>query len=301
MTFVRFDGAGLAVEDMLHGDVRLATPPEIYARLTHLLEQPTAALPAIAEVIECDPALSARLLKLVNSAFFSPPSPIHDITTAITLLGVRELRNLVLVTEVIQHFDGIPSELLDIYAFWRRSLRCAVLARALAQQSESPVDCAAVFSAGLLHDIGHLVICLRLPEFGRKALLEHRYRGLPLHEVQRECIGFDYAELGAALARQWRLPEMLCEALAHHADPGRARAWQRELALVHLAWRGSAAEGLALEQVKAQLPDDLPVWEQAGVSPAVLEVVVEQAKQDFDMALVLLASPIHVWGDKATG
>lgn len=288
MTFIRIEGADLRVEDLLYGDVNLVSPPEIYARLSHLLEQPTTTLPMIAAVIEHDPGLSARLLKLVNSAFFSLPSPVHDITAAITLLGMQELRNFVLATEVIQHFDGIPPDLLDIYDFWRRSLRCAVLARALSQQGELPVDGAAIFIAGLLHGIGHLVICLRLPELGRKALLEHRYRGLPLHVAQRDCIGFDYAELGAALARQWRLPDMLCAALAHHVEPGRATVWQRESALVHLAWLGSTAEGLVLEQVKAQLPAGLPAWEQAAIAPVVLAAAVTQAKQDFDTALGLL-------------
>ncbi|MGE0081928.1 MAG: HDOD domain-containing protein [Thiohalomonadaceae bacterium] len=288
MTFIRFDRPDLKVDDLLHGDVRLTSPPEIYARLNRLIEQPNSTLPMMAEVIERDPALAARLLKLVNSAFFSLSSPVHSISAAITLLGIRELQNFVLATEVIRHFEGIPPDLMDIYGFWRQSLRCAVLARALAAQGERPMDGAGVFIAALLHGIGHLVICLKLPELERKALLEHRYRGLPLHEAQRECIGFDYAELGAALALQWRLPEMLCVVLAHHTDPTRTKAWQREVALVHLAWLGSAAGGLGLEQVKAQIPDGLSAWEQAAITPAALDAAIGQATQDFEAGLALL-------------
>lgn len=288
MTFIRFDRTDLKVDDLLHGDVNLASPPEIYARLCHLLDRPDATLAMMAEVIEHDPALAARLLRLVNSAFFSLPRSVHGIAEAVTLIGIRELKQFVLATEVIRQFEGIPPDLIDIYAFWRQSMRCAVLARLLAGRRRPPMDADGIFIAALLHGIGHLVIYARLPELGRKTLLEHRHRGQPLHEVQREYIGFDYAEIGSALARMWKLPDMLCTVLACHLHPALADAYGPEAALVCVALKASQAEAFVPAQVTVQVPETLPEWQQAGLGAADLEAVLPQAEQDFTAALALL-------------
>ncbi|MFA5529879.1 MAG: HDOD domain-containing protein [Thiohalomonadaceae bacterium] len=140
-----------------------------------------------------------------------------------------------------------------------------MLSRALAVHSARRVDREGVFIA---------------------ALLEHRYRRQPLHESQRDCIGFDYAAVGAALAGHWQLPELIGEVLAHHIEPSQAKAWPAEVALVHLAWR--LGESFALDQVQSQLPEVLPTWRQAAVPPAALETAVTQAAQDFKAALALL-------------
>lgn len=288
MTFIRFGRTDLKVDDLLQGDVKLASPPEIYARLSRLLDQPNATLPMMAAVIEHDPALAARLLRIANSAFFSLSNPVHSISEAVHLIGIRELKQLVLATEVIRHFEGIPPDLVDIYAFWRQSMRCAVLARLLAARRSPPADAGGIFIAALLHGIGQLVIYARLPELGRKTLLEHRYRGQPLHEAQREFIGFDYAEIGAALARRWKLPELLCAVVAYHIHPEQADTYQTEAALVHLALAASEAQSFDAEQVRARVPETMPEWRQAGLSPAILETILPEAERDFITALALL-------------
>jgi HD-like signal output (HDOD) protein len=287
MTFIRFDRTDLKVDDLLLGDIALASPPEIYARLCHLLEHSEAMLSAVAEVIEHDPSLTARLLRIANSPFFGLSHPIHSIGEAVSVVGVRELKQLVLATEVIRHFEGIPPGLIDIYLFWRQSVRCAVIARLLAAR-RSMGDPEHLFIAALLHGIGHLVIYMRLPELGRKTLLEHRYRGQPLYEAQREVIGFDYAEVGAALARHWKLPELLCAVLAHHIHPQQAASYQAEVALVHLALAASRAPSFRPEEVRDYLPREPNTWAQAGLTPDTLEAVLPEADAAFSAALSLI-------------
>lgn len=288
MTLIRYTKVKLNVDDLLQGDVKLASPPEIYASLRHLLDKPESTTAMLAEVIEHDPSLSARILKLVNSAFYALPYKVNSIVDAVNYVGVREVQDVVLATEVIQRFEHIPPDLEDIYSFWRQSLRCAVLARHLAGERKSAGNIDSLFLAALLHRIGLLVMYTRIPELARKALLEHRHRGLPLHEVQQELMGFDYAAVGAALVRQWELPEMLCTVIANHIHPEQAEVYQSETALVHLSLAASLAGSFEPREVEPFLPQDAILWEAAGVTPDAMKEILPEAENAFGAALALL-------------
>lgn len=288
MTMIHFDKIDLKITDLLQGDVNLASPPEIYARLCKLLEEPDSTSAMLGEVIERDPAIAARLLRLANSAFFALPVEVENIPDAITLIGRQATRDLVLASEVIQRFNDIPRELIDIYSYWRNSLRCAILSRQLNNLLPDEYNDESMFLAGLLHDIGHLVIYTRTPELGRKALLEHRHRGLPLHKVEKEIMGFDYAEVGSALAMMWELPEMLCSVLAGHISPQQAQEHRTESAAVHIAAVISHQGSFDEELIDALLPADLPVWEIAGIDIEQLKSILPAAQEDYEAALGLL-------------
>lgn len=278
----------LQVDDLLQGDVKLASPPEIYVRLRRLVDDPATTTNALAEIIGRDPALTARLLQLANSAFFALHTPVCDLAEAIRRVGLSGLQNLVLATEVIRHFDGIPPDLADIYRFWRHSLRCAVLARSFALQRPYAGDVDPLFVGGLLHDIGHLVLYARLPELSRKALLEHRHRHLPLHQAERETIGFDYAAVGGALARHWELPAPIYAILAYHLAPADAGRHRREAAVVHIAVMASEAGSFVADEVAAKLTREPQVWEMAGLSPKAVDDALPEAECAFNSALALL-------------
>lgn len=288
MTIIRFDAIDLKVSDLLQGDVNLASPPEIYARLCKLIEEPDSTSAMLGEIIERDPAIAARLLRLANSAFFALPVEVESVADAITLIGRQATRDLVLATEVIQRFNDIPRELIDIYAYWRNSLRCAILVRQLTSLLPENYSDESMFLAGLLHDIGHLVIYTRTPELGRKALLEHRHRGIPLHRVEREIMGFDYAEVGSALALMWELPKMLCTVLATHINPQDAEEYRIESALVHIASTVSHQGSFAEDIVDALLPTDLPLWQIAGIDAEQVKSILPAAQEDYEAALSLL-------------
>lgn len=288
MTTSRSQGPGLQAADLLHGDVRLASPPEIYARLRRLLDDPDTTLSELANTIGRDPALTARLLQLANSAFFALQAPVYSISEAVSRIGLGRLQNLVLATEVIRHFEGIPEDLVDIYAFWRGSLRCAALARAIGGQRKKPGDLELLFLGGLLHGVGHLVLYSRLPELSRKALLEHRHRRLPLPQVERETFGFDYSAVSAELARQWDLPAPIRAILAHHLAPVEASDHRGEVAVVHLAVVAGRVGSFEPEKVTGTFSRDSRVWELAGLSPAAAEGALPEAEQAFNDALALL-------------
>jgi len=288
MISTAFGKAELNINDLLDGDISLASPPEIYARLSRILKEPDPPHSLLAEVIERDPALSARVLKLANSAFFALAEEVGNIEQAINLIGIPSTRDIVLATEVIQRFNNIPHELVDIYSYWHASLRSAILAHQMAMLEQKPQYDRSMFLAGLLHDVGHLVIYMRTPELGRKTLLEHRHRGIPLHIVERNILGFDYAAVGAALAHKWNLPKMLCSLLASHLEPQEAQEYRRESALINIATtlghQGSFDEDL----IDPLLPPELPVWELAGIDSSALKSILPAARQDFEAALHLV-------------
>ncbi|MGM0593803.1 MAG: HDOD domain-containing protein [Pseudomonadota bacterium] len=278
----------LTIDDLLQGDHQLASPPEVYARLSRLLEQPDTSLDMLGSVIEHDPALSARLLRLANSAFFALPGQVESISEAVSIVGIRELRDLVLTTEVIQRFDNVPEDLMDIYSFWRSSLRCAVLSRQLGTLLPQRRQAESLFLAGLLHDIGHLVIYSKLPEAGRKALLEHRHRKIPLEQAERTILGFDYAQVGAALARQWALPEQLISTIGNHPHPQQAERFKQEALLVHLARRLSQLQSFDPARAAGLLKEEAPLWQQAGLETTQLSALLVEAEQAYGASLALL-------------
>lgn len=288
MSLIRYENVELAIRDLLQGDVQLASPPEIYARVRKLLDSPESTIGMLAEVIEHDPALTARILKLANSAFFALPQKVGNIAEAISIIGIRDVQDIVLATEVIQRFDNIPAELVDIYSYWRDSLRCAVLSRQMTQLLPQQHKSDSLFLAGLLHGIGHLVIYGRIPELGRKALLEHRHRGIPLHQAQREIMGFDYAAVGAALGREWALPEMLCSVMANHIQPELAEAFRTETAVVALANTISESGGFEQQAIDTLLPGDSPLWQESGINSDDLKTLLPEAANAFGAALALL-------------
>lgn len=288
MSFVRFDRIPLSPEDLLQGDVSLASPPEIYARLRKMVNEPGCTTGMLSHLIEHDPALSARILRVANSAFYALPGEVTNITDAVGYLGIQSVQDLVLATEVIQRFSDIPEDLVNIYSFWRSSLRCAVLARQMATASSVSAQSEQMFIAGLLHRIGHLVMYRYIPELARKTMLEHRHRQQALHLAERDLMGFDYADLGAALVRLWKLPPLLDVVIAHQWQPGVETHFPGEAALMHLALSANQAASLDESSVKTQLPQNPEIWERAGLSPQMMPVILGEAEQAYHAGMALL-------------
>lgn len=211
----------LSVTDLLRGDIQLASPPTIYSALNKVIEDPYKTVRDAAFVIENDAGLAARLLKIVNSAFYGFPGKVNSIATAITLIGTRELQNLALATVVIDRFSDLPGQLFSMHDFWAKNLRCALVAREIdAQLGKKFADTA--FLCGLLHNIGQLVMYRRIPVLAREVdLLIQSQAGNDVDEVviEQQVIGFDHFQLGGELCRMWQLPMTVSESIVLHDRP----------------------------------------------------------------------------------
>ncbi len=220
--------------DLVARQPRLGTLPAVYYQLLDVIRQPSSTAGAISEVILTDPGLSARLLKLVNSAFYGFPRRIETVSRAVTLVGTRQLCDLALATSVIRVFEDIPQNLLTLDSFWKHSLATGICARVIAENGLD-VDSERLFVAGLLHDVGRLVLCLSEPEKMARALELSRQREELLHQTEKEMFGFTHADVGACLLDQWGLPVSLVEAVRWHHRPSAADEHQELTAVVHLA------------------------------------------------------------------
>jgi HD-like signal output (HDOD) protein len=244
----------------------LISLPGVYLRLKELLAQPDFSMADVALIIGQDPALTTRLLRLVNSPYFGLTAEIDTVFRAISMLGTRQVHNLALATSVAQSFAGMPSGLMDMPTFWRRSVFCGLVSRGLAKAA-GVRDSERLFVAGLLRDIGHLVMYQTVPEACNEAMLAAGKREQPLYLVERELIGIDYARVGGVLMRQWQLPGGLREVTQFHIEPRRALDFPAETYLVHLAaLLVTAAETGQPFGSGVLVPQD-DSWEVTGLTP----------------------------------
>lgn len=211
--------SNLKISDLFRGDLQLTSPPNIYFELQKTVANPNKSIADIGFIIEQDPALSIRTLKIVNSVFFGFPAQITSIKRAITIIGLQELQNLVLATVVIDKFSSMPGGLLSMQDFWARSLRCALISKELCIYRNNKDDLDSIFICGLLHDIGQLVFYRRIPELARQIGLLVKASGINEIQAEKNILGFDHYQTGAELARLWRLPEIIIETIGQHNHP----------------------------------------------------------------------------------
>ena len=166
----------------------------------------------LGKVISTDQALTAKILRLSNSAYYGFPRRIGTVRDAIVLIGFRAVRSAVLASCVIESVG--QSDVLDYRAFWRYSVSVGVLAEIAAQSENGPFEEA--FTAGVLHNIGRLALAQHMPEQFRASMRRAERQSVSLHEAERAMFGFSDAELGGVLARHWNFPSQLAEAVLHH-------------------------------------------------------------------------------------
>jgi len=218
-----------------------------------------------------------------------PESRVDTIRHAVALVGTRELRDLALATVVVRIFEGIPPELMDMERFWEHSLLTGLVARALCRhRGDHGVE--SRFVAGLLHDVGKLLMCRRVPELARHALARATYEQLPLPEAEQEALGFDHAEVGGLLLAAWRLPEPLVVAARWHHAPELAPAlWRDEALIVHLANVLAHRDEPPPTPPQPLLAED--AWARIGVAEETGPALLEAARQDLATARAMLFAP----------
>jgi HD-like signal output (HDOD) protein len=190
----------------------LPSSPATWTRLRTLLADPDVDVRSLAEAISRDVGTTARVLRLVNSAFLGLRRQITDMREAITVLGLRTISSVVLSAEVMAAFDklrAVPG--LDADALSSHGLASGVVARSFLSDRGQADD---GFVAGLLQDVGQLALATAAPDAFRHCLAEAAWHNRPLHEVEREILGCDHAQTGAALLVLWQMPDSVVAAVA---------------------------------------------------------------------------------------
>lgn len=268
-------------------NAKLISLPDVYFRLKDVLDDPDFCMADVADVISHDPAMTARLLRLVNSAYFGLAVKIDTVSRAIGMLGTQQVHDLVLAASVAQTFDGMSNQVMDMGRYWRKSVYCAIACKELAVKC-NVLDGERVFVVGLLRDIGHLIMYQTVPVQIQQIMQHSRKQGVPLFKVERVLLGIDYAKVGGALMRQWNLPRSLWEPTEFHVEPAVAQEFPLLTSLVHIA----AAVTDAVEEerdVSVCLEKLMPnIWQVAGITSDQCIDIPERVEQQLSTVMNLI-------------
>lgn len=227
----------MKAEELISDFGNLPAPSPSVVKLINLLNRPDTDADDVVEVVEQDPVLSAKLLGVCNSAAFATSEPVASTKQAVLFLGYREVYRLI----VAIGFGGPLARSLPGYAIqdgelWHHSLMTGLITQAVLQETGTKLfDSSVAYTAGLIHDIGKIVLGAVLDADTQSRLLERiEETGCSRLEAEREMLETDHSEVGAALLRQWQLPAPLVEAAANHHQPVTTPRAQLS-AVVHLA------------------------------------------------------------------
>lgn len=222
------------VDNLIHKTLRLGTIPDIYYKTIAAINNPEASLDDIAGIVSNDTTLSAKVLQLVNSSFYSLRQKVDTLTWALALIGTNQLMTIVSGVSAVSLFKNIPSQMINMVSFWEHSIACGTTARLLSSYFPRQVEAERFFVAGLLHDIGRLILVQNLPGHYFEILEQVRQEEIFLFTAEEARFGADHSVIGAALAHHWNLPDGLVNMIKHHHYPAR-EASNVEAATVNLA------------------------------------------------------------------
>jgi len=241
---------------------KLSTLPHLASKVMELVENPKTSASTLAKILSADQILTARILKLANSAYYGFPRRISTLNLAIVVLGFNALRDLVLSISIIDQFGIDTGENFQIEQFWRHALVVGRGARLLSRYVNYPVA-GEVFVAGLLHDIGYPVMIQQFPEHFKKIYQYALDVDIPFNRAELKVLGFDHTQVGSWLAEGWNLPEKLVYAIRYHHSPERARLHRDLVNIIHIAdlicysiGEGSGinrVEGISTEEIEQEM------------------------------------------------
>jgi putative nucleotidyltransferase with HDIG domain len=203
--------------------------PFVVAQSLSLMESDTLSADMLAQTLESDHALTAKILRVANSAFYGLPQEIFTVRDAIIVVGFEAVRSVAISAAAISGL-WVHDELFIAHKFWMHSLGCALFSEAVAKRLRN-VKPEAAFTLGILHDVGRIVLIQHLPEKYREVMELMKSKRMYLWKAELEVLGFHHGEIGSRLADRWHLPPVYSEAIRYHHEP---EAAEKEGALAHL-------------------------------------------------------------------
>ncbi len=262
----------------------LPTPPIVFHQIQKVINDPKVSANDVASILSEDPAMSVKVLKLTNSAFYGLSREIEAVKEAVVIVGMEAVKNLVLSASVLDMFKGDELDQEFQERFWRHSLATAVASRFLARtlRNRGIVDPDSAFSAGLLHDVGKMVLCCFLPEeFERFRESRSADQSSPDHVLEDQTLGFSHAQIGGFLATQWKLPERLIDAISFHHHPQLSEFEEPIAHIVHLANHVAQITFLDEDEMYLCSPMDPAVMEFMGVSGENTQDFSDQLREEY--------------------
>jgi HD-like signal output (HDOD) protein len=261
--------------------------PDIYVDIQKLLLNSNATIDDFVEVVERDSMLAVRVLRMAKSQYLGFPRNCESLYQAISLIGLVQLHDLMLGSLCMRTFSAIPEHVLNLRSFWRYCVQTGIAAKTIGQHSKADGH-HVFFTLGLLHEIGHPALFLKEPEVSLQSLGISQLQNRDLAEIERESLGFDYAQVGAEMMQIWHLPPVYQQVAAFHLEPDQAEEqFKPAVDVVHLAHaicqnpvagvhQKLIADGIARKPIFKKLPLNID------------EIIIEEIDTNTDMVLGLL-------------
>ena len=253
----------------------LPTLPQLMEKFTRMIKDKTKSMSDVGEELAKDQVLTSKILRLVNSAFYGFPSRISSITHAMVLLGYDAIKGLIVSTSV---FDKVNA---DVYPLWRHSIATSMITRSLGHALQLQ-DVEELAVAGLLHDLGKVVLWIEVPQEYRWAIANAEQTDRAMWQSEREVLGFDHADIGLWLCERWMLPPRLAEVIGYHHKPALAKANRQRVAVVAAAEAFARGMGQGAEQELPLFPLDPVVEELAGTLAYKIDALVDDILPQLD-------------------
>ena len=230
----------------------------------------------IVDLISFDTAISGLILRIVNSSYYAFPSQINRISTAVGIIGERQLANILLATSMVNGTSHLDQLGINIDAFWMHSLQCGIASRYIGKNLKCN-DADNLFLCGVLHDIGKLALYQNFPDLAKNVSSESGESGKSCHEVEGKRFGFDHADVGRILLSEWQLPSLLIEVVGGHHEPEKSSEYRFETDIVAL---GNAIVDAAEDRSPEEIQEDGFITELCGR----LDFPTDEISESLDIA-----------------
>jgi HD-like signal output (HDOD) protein len=250
------------LEDLLVNADELPALPEIYFRVSEQIDDEDVTAHEIGDTVQTDPYLTGRILKLINSAYYGLQYHVTSVAQAVSLLGRRQLRQILIGSVLSEAFEDVHVSDFPIHSFWAHSIKTAIIARHLGMQNAQVLDHEAYFTAGLLHDLGWLVIAKAEPGSYLQVDNIVQNEGRDALEVENELLGVNHVDVGAALMAKWAMPSVISICVKKHHETDHSGPMGLDTGIVYLANKLSRFELNQGEEEMESVVSSIKNWEQ---------------------------------------
>ncbi len=266
----------------------LATLPVVAYNVMQLTQNPKASAMDVGKAISQDPALTSKVLKIANSAFYGFPRKISTINNAIVILGFSNIRNIVLSAGIIDAHKGRKSsQYFDRTDFWKHSLACGIASKIIAS-TVGLKNSEEAFIWGLLHDLGKIVMDTYIHEEFSQIAQHAKLKGILIVDAEQKYLGFDHTDVGSLVAKKWNMPPALIKVIRYHHNPVLDYNSLRISSIVHLA-------DILCRTLKLGCGGDneIPIineisWDLMNLNKQMLEQISFKIEEDYESATAFL-------------
>ena len=226
----------VSLKKLIDKVVNLPTLPAVMTKIIQKVEDPSSSANELVQIIEVDQALTMKVLKIVNSSYYNLRQRISTLERAVVILGFSNIKSIALSASIFDALGGEGEGEFDRTKFWQHSIGCGVTTKALARKLRyKPEMLEEAFTAGLLHDIGKVLLDKFVHEDFNEVVKMAAEKDMLIFEAERELLGADHTDMGYWLATRWSLPDPLKEVISFHHNPEAARKNKELTGLVHFS------------------------------------------------------------------